>query len=135
MIFNKMRISRIILTVAAAICSTTVGSYAQDTKSTMALLTGHDWKMVANSELSAIDMYDNSINTCNLYSFGKLISTLTGRYYLYDRIEVRFDESKVGMVFQGKYIILKTGDKVTVYKILKLDGKELITKTAYPTKL
>jgi hypothetical protein len=124
-----MKTKQIISVAVAAICSMTVCSYAQDAKSTMALLTGHDWEMAVSSELSAIERYDNSANTCNFYSSGKLIGTLTGRYYLSGEVEGRFDESKVGTVSHGKYIILKTGDKVTVYQILKLDEKELITKT------
>ena len=109
-------------------CATTI--YAQQTKSTMDLLTLREWKITYEVNK---DYYIESTYT---YTTTEFIDKSKGtgvdevelrlKYYLSDKAETVFDSSKVGKIPNGNYIIMENEfSNISIRKIVKISDLEL----------
>ena len=111
---------------------------AKEPKTTMKLLTAHTWIWEVPSTsysseefIGRFNIYNNNTFTSTTRYLGLSPSNYTMYYYLSDVPEYKFDESKIGKVQNGKYIIrvnLKNPELVNLAEIIELTDKILKVK-------
>ena len=120
--------NRIIIAVLVGIflCSSFLN--AQNVEISQSILINKRWKMIELTDKLVEDVY-NETKIKSFYNGKQMFESL---YYLSDKEEVVFDESKVGKNKIGRYIICKLieakNDNVSVLEVVKAEESEIILR-------
>ena len=111
---------------------------AKEPKTTMELLTSHTWIWEATPAhyesgefIGSYYIFDNKTLMSSVRNVGVAPFDYETYYYLSDELEYKFDESKVGKVQNGKYVIcayVKNTEILVLYEIVELTDKVLKIK-------
>jgi len=134
MFFRRDVMKKIILTIVILAINITV--YSQDTLSVMDKLMATTWKVqttpdgAPDNNYLALVKYTETNKARTISYDDKSYTADIGDYYLNDSFDTQFDDSRVGKIFNGKYIITKNkkNSSISVFEIIKLDESELILK-------
>ena len=104
-------------------------SYAQKLD-TLDMLMAYKWKYTPREHVVVYNTYNaNIIESQNIFEHDEL--TFNSLYYLSNEIETVFEQSKVGEIKNGKYIIIFNDKKNnhSVSEIIELNELNLIIKS------
>lgn len=104
--------------------------YSQNAVSTLDKLIGKEWFTIFPGEkkFSNFDIYTKEIRTTT-FRFNNVDSKLFYQFYLSDKAETIFNNSDVGKIEEGKYIItLSEKGKLGVFEIITLTSTSLELK-------
>ena len=104
--------------------------FSQSSTTALGRLVDKEWKMIFPSEkqYKYTDSYSKEIIT-TIFVYNNSEVKLFSKYYLSDNIVSTFNESNMGKVYDGKYLV-KNNDKgdVSVFEILILSNSTLKLK-------
>jgi len=105
--------------------------YSQNAVSTLDKLTGKEWTFVFPSDpgFSSIDTYTKEILTTT-FRYNNIDTKMPYPFYLSDKADTTFNDSNVGKIEEGKYIITlnKKAKSMGVFEIITLTSTSLELK-------
>jgi hypothetical protein len=110
---------------------TNTNLYSQNAVSTLDKLTEKEWNFVFPSDpgFSSINTYTKEILTTTL-RYNNTDTKMPYPFYLSDKADTTFNDSNVGKIEEGKYIITlnKKAKSIGVFEIITLTNTSLVLK-------